>query len=173
VFFYNFGYSFYWEFIPVFWITKYNFDIGMVGNRLALGAAAYALSAGLFIRFLEARFKSEKILFYAFIFGATFLTLPLLFSSPLLFWFYIPLQEGTIALIFPETSAIVSNRCPGDIQGEMMGLLQSVRSLGLIMSPLIAGYLLGVSVKMPMIVGALSFLFAAYLLNRSLKLTKI
>jgi DHA1 family tetracycline resistance protein-like MFS transporter len=165
VFLYNFGYSFYWEFIPVFWITKYNFDAEMIGNRLALGAIVYALSSGLLIRFLESKFKSEKILFYAFTFGAIFLCMPLLFSSPLIFWLYIPLQECTIALIFPETSAYISNKFQKDIQGEMMGVYQSVRSLALILSPLAAGTLLGITVSMPMIIGSCTFILAAYIIK--------
>ncbi len=165
VFFYNFGYSFYWEFIPTFWISTYNFDVEMVGNRLAFGAAIYALSAGLLTRFLASRLTTEAILFYAFVWGAIALGLPLLISHPWLFWLYIPLQEGVIALIYPASSALISNKCSGDVQGEVMGVLQAVRSFALILSPLIAGASLGITVKMPMVVGACTFCLAAYTLR--------
>lgn len=164
IFFYNFGYSFYWEFVPVFWITTYKFGVDMVGNRLALGAAVYAMSTGLLTPFLAARFRVERILFCTFLSGALWLALPLFFATPWLFWGYIPLQESTIALIFPALSTFVSNKFSADVQGEVMGIYQAVRALALVVSPLIAGVLLGFSVKMPMIVGAASFVAAVFLL---------
>jgi hypothetical protein len=48
-----------------------------------------------------------------------------------------------------------------------MGILESVQSLAGIISPLAAGALLGVTVKMPLIVGTCSLVLAAYLLRSS------
>ena len=167
IFFYNLGWSFYWEFIPTHWIQSYRFDNATIGNMYAWGAIIYALSAGLLIRPIVAKFKTEKILFYALILCALSIGLPLLLHPAWLYWLYIPLQQYLIALIFPATAALVSNKSSDDIQGEMMGVLESVQSLALIVGPLVAGGLLGITVKMPMIVGAASLLLAAYILRRS------
>lgn len=167
IFFYNLGWSFYWEFIPTHWIQSYQFDTAKIGNLYAWGAIIYALSAGLLIRPIVAKFKPEKILFYALILCALSIGLPLFLQPAWLYWLYIPLQQYLIALIFPTTAALISNKSTDDIQGEMMGILESVQSLALIIGPLVAGGLLGITVKMPMIVGAVALLLAAHILQRS------
>ncbi len=171
IFMYTFGWSFYWDFIPVYWITNYKFDAAGVYNMYALGALSYALSSGLLIRPLVSKFKAETVFLYA-LFGCALSTgLPLLFSSPCMYLMYIPLQQFFIALTFPVTATIISNKSSSQSQGEMMGILESVQSLSGIISPLSAGILLGLTVKMPLIVGTGALLFAAYILYCSLRKT--
>lgn len=167
IFFYQLGWSFYWEFIPVHWMQTYKFDMGLVGNLYALGALIYVLSAGILIRPIVARFKTEKILFYALLLCAFFVGLPLVFQAPSLYWFYIPVQQYFIALILPATTVLISNKSSKDDQGEMLGILASVQSLSLVIGPLLAGVVLGFTAKMPLIVGAGALFFAAYILRRS------
>lgn len=167
IFFCNLGWAFYWEFIPAHWIQSYKFDTMMVGNMYAWGALVYAISSGLLIRPIVARFKTEKVLFYALILCALSIGLPLLFQAAWLYWIYIPMQQYFIALIFPAIAALVSNKSADDVQGEVMGILESVQSLAYIVGPLAAGGLLGITVKMPLIVGACTLLLSAYILRRS------
>jgi DHA1 family tetracycline resistance protein-like MFS transporter len=167
VFCYNFGWSFYWEFIPTHWITSYNFTVEMVGNRYAWGAAWYALSAGLLIRPLVNRFKTETILYYALMLCALSIGIHLIATAEWIYWLCIPAQQFLMALIFPATSAIISNHSSDKAQGEMMGILQSVQSIALIASPLIAGPLLGLSVQMPIVLGACMLFIAGLILRRS------
>lgn len=171
IFLYSTGWSFYWDFIPTDWISSYNFNATGIGNMYAWGSIIYALSSGLFIRPIIEKFKIEKILFYALLGESVCLILPLLFSTPSLYWLYIPVQQYLIALIFPVTYALISNKSSDETQGEMMGILQSVLSLSYIVSPLIAGPLLGITTKMPLIIGSCTLLIAAYVLNQSQKNT--
>lgn len=168
IFIYNFGWDFYWSFIPVTWIEKFKFDATMVYNRYAWGALIYAVSSGLLIRPLVERFKTEKIFFYALLGAAFFISLPLFFPYPWMYWIYIPLQQSCAALIFPAVAALISNKSSASSQGEMMGILESVTSLGAILSPLIAGPLLGFTFQMPLIAGSISLVLAAYVVMRSL-----
>lgn len=161
IFVYNFGWSFYWDFIPVNWIARYKFDATMVYNMYAWGALVYGISSGILIRPLIARFKTEKIVLYALIGCAFFVGLPLLFPAAWMYWIYIPFQQYFIALIFPTTAALVSNKSSEESQGEIMGILESVQSLAMIVSPLIAGMLLGFSVNLPLVVGTCALFLAA------------
>ena len=135
----------------------------------ALGAMSYALSSGLLIRSLVARFKAETLFFYALLGCALFIGFPLLFASPLMYLIYIPLQQFFIAFTFPVTATIISNKSSSESQGEMMGILESVQSLAGIISPLVAGALLGITPKMPLIMGVGALLFATYVLQYSLR----
>lgn len=164
---YNFGWSFYWDFIPAYWITAYHYTVDAVGNHYAWGAAVYALSAGILIRPIVARFKTETIFLYALIAAACSIGIHLAIAASWIFWITIAAQQFLMALIFPATSAIISNHATDDTQGEMMGILQSVQSLALIISPLIAGPLLGFSVLMPLIIGTGMLLIAACIVKIS------
>ncbi|MFA6534935.1 MAG: MFS transporter [Candidatus Babeliales bacterium] len=166
IFFYFFGWSFYWEFIQVNWIKCYKLDASMIGNFYSWGALFYAISAGLLVQPIVSRFKPERTLLYALIACASSLAIPLLFAPVWAYWIYIPIQQSFGSLIFPVTGTIISNKCSGDTQGEIMGIFNSVQSLALILSPC-AGVLLGLSIKMPLIVGAVTLLLAALILNRS------
>lgn len=167
IFFYNLGFSFYWEFIPAYWIKTYDFNTNMVGNMYAWGAIIYALSAGIFIRPIVSRFKTEKILFYALILSALSIGSHLIIQSAWYYWVSIPIQQYLFALIFPTMAALVSNKSSDSIQGETMGIFESVQSLALILAPLSAGGLLGLTIKMPLIFGAGTLLISAYILQRS------
>ncbi|MFH1254717.1 MAG: MFS transporter [bacterium] len=166
IFLYFFGWSFYWEFIQANWIKCYKLDASMIGNFYSWGALFYAISAGLIVQPIVSRFKPERTLLYALIACAASLALPLLFAPVWAYWIYIPIQQSLGSLVFPVTGTIISNKCSGDTQGEIMGIFNSVQSLALILSPC-AGVLLGLSIKMPLIVGTVTLLLAALILSRS------
>jgi len=162
------GWSFYWEFIPVTWISEYHFTASSIGNCYAYGAAVYALSCGLLIRPIVSRFSNHTTLLYALISCGLSIGMLLFHGSPLWLWLYIPIQQFSIALFWPTASAIASNAVSKEMQGEILGALQSVDSLGFALSPLIAGPLLGLSSSAPLAVGCLTILAAALVLGLSL-----
>ena len=165
-FFFCVGWSFYWEFIPVTWIQEYHLTTSQVGNFFAYGAAFYALSSGLLIRPTVSRFQPLPVLFVSLALLTVFI-IPLLFHTNIgVFWIYIPIQQFLIAHVFPTTSTIVSNSVKEDMQGEIMGILQSVDSFAFAISPLIAGAFVGLSAKTPLIVsGGCMFLASLVLLG--------
>ena len=155
------GWSFYWEFIPVTWIKGYHLSAPQVGFLYAYGSGIYALSCGLLIRPIVGRFPAPKVLFYSLALSGLYIYLMLLPMSLTLFWVYIPLQQFLIALIFPTASTTVSNLADADSQGETLGILQSIISVGFALSPLLSGIFVGLSIHAPTFVGGTSLLLAA------------
>lgn len=172
VFVFYFGWDFYWAFIPVTWIKQYGLDANSVGNFYAWGAIFYAISAGVLIQPVVARLKPERALLFSLVACAVSLAAPLFFAPLWMYWFYIPVQQYFIALIFPVAATIISNMSSDETQGEVMGIYQSVQSLAVVVGPLVSGMLLGFSFLMPLIVGACALLLAAGILNRSLTIKK-
>ncbi len=163
-FFFCVGWSFYWEFIPVTWIQEYHLDPSQVGNLFAYGAAFYALSSGLLIRPIVNRFKPLPVLFVA-LFALSFVLFPLVFHSDVdVFWGYVPVQQFLIALVFPTTATMISNSVAEDLQGETMGILQSVDAFAFGSSPLLAGAFVGLSIHAPIIVAGSCMLLASLVL---------
>ncbi len=148
------GWSFYWEFAPVTWISTYGFTAGTIGNFYAYGAIVYALSCGLLIRPIVDRFSNQLVMRYSLMLCGASIAALLLHDNELWLWLYIPVQQFAMALFFPTASALVSNSVSQDVQGETLGVLQSMDALAFAVSPLIAGPLLGISALMPIAVGS-------------------
>jgi DHA1 family tetracycline resistance protein-like MFS transporter len=130
-FIFCFGWSYYWEFIPVTWIKIYKLNVSYIGNFYAYGSAFYVLSSGLLIRPLVKKFKSGSILIGAWLaLGLCFSFL--LFQKIELYWALIPVQQFLVALIFPVGTAIVSNAVSEHRQGEALGIFQSLQSFAII-----------------------------------------
>lgn len=166
-FLFAFGWSFYYEFIPVTWIGHYGFDTKMVGMLYAYGAIFYALSSGWLIRPIVARYKPRSVLFWALVVEGVYILLFLFKPSGWLLWAYLPPQQFLIALLFPTATALVSNAIDEHSQGEMLGILGSVQSMSFGVGPLLAGALLGITTLMPIIVGGIAMLLGALALGLS------
>jgi MFS transporter, DHA1 family, tetracycline resistance protein len=162
------GWSFYWEFIPVTWINDKGFTTSEIGNLYAFGAAVYALSCGLLIRPLVNRFQSHHLLFYGLILNGIAITLLFFHTDVVWLWVYITFQQYAVALFFPTSTTMVSNWVDEKMQGEILGVLQSVQCLAFAVTPLLGGVLLGVHVGMPIIFGGISMLLAAAVLGIAL-----
>lgn len=156
-----FGWSFFYEFIPVTWIYDYNFSSSEIGMLYAFGAGFYALSSGLLIRPIIDRYSKEKVIFAALICLGFLMFFPLINAPFAWIFVYLPVFNFLVALIFPTSAALISDTATKDSQGEMLGVYQSVQSASFSLSPLFAGPLLGFSVYAPLLVGGICTLLAA------------
>lgn len=159
------GWSFFYEFIPVVWISTYHMPSSGIGILYAYGALFFALSSSFLIQPVVSRFRQHEILFYGLsLLGGTILTL--LFQPSLgWIWVYLPLVNFFIALLEPTATSMVSNWAHQDSQGEVLGIFQSIQSLAWIVSPLLAGPLLGFHLSFPMLLGGVAILISALLLG--------
>jgi len=168
-FFASLGWSFYWEFVPVTWIADYAMGPAEIGKVYAYGAAVYALSTGLLIRPITGRFQPQVVLFYALAASGTYILFSLWHFPEIWLWAYIPLQQYLIAFFFPTCAAFISNNTGKDVQGEVLGILQSVESFGFAVSPLIAGVLVGWNKDAPIFVGGVAMLAGAAILGTMMR----
>jgi DHA1 family tetracycline resistance protein-like MFS transporter len=160
-----FGWSFFYEFIPVSWIADFGFKANEIGFFYAYGAGVYALSSGVLIRPILARFKCNVILFYSLaLLGLVILSLMFL-PSRFWIWIYLPMVNFLASLEYTTSTTMVSDMASKETQGEILGVLQSVQSASFALSPLVAGWLLGNGSHMPMLVGGLSMVVAALALG--------
>ncbi|MGC1878707.1 MAG: MFS transporter [Rhabdochlamydiaceae bacterium] len=158
-----FGWSFYWEFIPVTWIKSYGLDVSQIGNFYAFGSIVYVLSSGLLIRPIVNKFKALPVLFIAL--ASLGLFLLLLFKAKIeWYWFSIGIQQFLIALIFPIGTAIVSNLTSKNEQGETLGVFQSLQAFAFAATPFLGGALLDLSYSSPFLIGGVSMFVACLIL---------
>jgi len=168
---YCFGWSFYYEFLPVTWIADHQFSAEKIGFFFAYGAGWYALSAGLLIRPILGRYRHEAVFFFALLALGVFLFLMLLTTNILWVWIGLPIANFFAALLFPTSTTLISNWAAKNAQGETLGILGSVQSAAFALSPLAAGSFLGGHPHMPMVLGGSAMLLAALILGTFLRKT--
>jgi DHA1 family tetracycline resistance protein-like MFS transporter len=169
-FIFCFGWSYYWEFIPVTWIKNYGLNASQIGDFYAYGSAFYVLSSGLLIRPILKRFQGPSLLLIAFAALGGCL-IPLFHAQLQMYWLFIPLQQFLIALIFPVGTAIVSNAVPENEQGEAVGGFQSLQAFAFAVTPFLGGAVLDFNYSVPLILsGSAMFLACIVLLFYKKKL---
>ncbi|MBM3207176.1 MAG: MFS transporter [Chlamydiae bacterium] len=160
-FIFCFGWSFFWEFIPVYWIKEHNLNTMQIGTFYAYAACFYAASCGLIVRKISSILRPQGIYFLGLI-GLSITIGLILFDSNLKsLWYYIPLQQSMLSFIFPTASAMVSMSVQNNTQGESLGILASINSSAFSFSPLVSGVIVGTSHLSPIWAGSLSMLIAA------------
>lgn len=163
-FIFCFGWSFYWEFIPVTWIKDYGLNVSQIGDFYAYGSVFYVLSSGLLIRPFLKKFTGIPLLSIALA-ALGFFLLPLLHAKMGLYWIFIPVQQFLIALIFPIGTALVSNQTSASEQGKALGAFQALQSFAFASTPFLGGALLDLSYNVPLILsGSAMFLSCLVLL---------
>lgn len=162
-FLFSFGWSFFFEFVPVFLIGQYNFKSPEIGNFYAYSGALYALCCGVLIRPVVNKFSPHSIFFCSLILAGSYVLLFLYIKNSALLWLYVPFLLFLVALVYPTVTAMISNWAGKRMQGETLGVFQSIQSVAFAISPLFSGTLLGTYIYMPVIVGGSSMLFAGTL----------
>lgn len=160
-FLHNFAWSYFFEFIPVYLITFFQFSSRDLGLFYGVVGGLYALSTGMLIRPFVKRLKPETLFFAGNCLTAlTILTIPFLPSS---FWMW-PLLFALsffVAFVTPTSTTVVSNHANAQVQGEALGILSSVNAAALVLSPLFAGYIVGNQPALSMDIGGGIMLLAA------------
>ena len=154
------GWSIFYEFLPVIWISDYGFNAEKVGLFFAYGSIIYALSSGLLIRPVVEHLKAASVLFYSLCALGIVVFLLLFFTSASWIWIYLPIVNILIAFIYPTYTTMISDAAGKDAQGEILGVSGSIQSLAFALSPLLGGALIGAGEHLPMMIGGIAVIFA-------------
>jgi DHA1 family tetracycline resistance protein-like MFS transporter len=165
VFIFCFGWSFYFEFMPVTWIKGLHANKAQVGNLYALSIAFNALCGAVLIRPFFNHFRNLTILKYSMpLLGLSIGVLMLELNSTFL-WIIVPIQQLLVALVYVSLVTEVSNLATKETKGQLLGTYQSVKSLSFAISPF-SGALLGITYLMPVILSSTFILIAALMIYR-------
>lgn len=142
-FFHCFAWSFFFEFVPIYFIKNFGFTSREIGFFYAAEGAVYALSTGFLIRPFVKRFKPQTLYFLGNILtGIVILILPC-FHNPFWIWPFVLVNAFIVAFVSPTAITIVSNSASPQIQGEALGTLSSFYAAALVLSPLFSGTFVG------------------------------
>lgn len=160
VFLQSFAFSFFMQFNQVYLIKKFRFDEKQIGILFGYIGLWIAFTQGVILRQVTKRLAPPQILRFSLM-GLAFAILAILWPTQAWMLYLInPFMAIFQGLTQPNQTSIVSTLTPPENQGEMLGIQQSVTSLAFIFPPLIAGVIVSIDYRLPLVVSALVMLLA-------------
>lgn len=157
------GFSFFTQFFSVLLIQKFSFTEKNIGLLFGWIGIWLAITQGLVVRILSRYVQSANIISFSIF--ALAIALGLLLLPDQSYWFYIlnPLVAIAQGITAPNMTAVVSEQATPAQQGEILGINQSMQSLGQAVPPIIAGYINTISGSLPILTASL-LIFSGWLM---------
>ena len=160
---YCFGWAVFYEFVPLFWICDYNCSPTEVGGFFAFGSAVFSFSSGVLTKPALRRWGPYFVLSFSLCLNGPLMLFVLAHLPLACMWGCIAVFNILAALTFPVYTTLVSDSADTDSQGEILGILESIQSVAFGLSPLMAGWSVGIHINAPIIMGASAMFVAAFL----------
>jgi len=152
IFLITLGFNFFLQLFQFYVMDQFSFDRSQVSYLFGFIGICIALAQGIVLPLVSNRYSPKKILSFSLL---TFSLSYLIILLPN-YWFYFAglmvLLVLCQALTFPPTLAVVSNLAGDNIQGETIGINQSVQSLAAA-TPILFSLLITSNYSIPMYVG--------------------
>lgn len=163
LFFIYLGFTFFTQFSSVYLLDQLNFTEKQLGAFFAFVGLATFLTNSVFIRvvikFLIPK-QIVRIVLLTLSIGLLLFLVPQTYHGIFTVAAIIPISFG---LLQPSMLSIISNSATDDIQGQVLGIQQSIRSLGFTIPPLISAYISAFDIRFPNLAGA-AIVFIAWLI---------
>lgn len=130
VFFLTLGFNFFTQFFQVFLYDKFSFTQSGIGDLFAYIGIWIALAQGFIIRPLSRRFSPTQIFSYSALMLGIALSVLLLPDKAVYLYMVLPFVAVANGLTQPNMTAIISGLSTKESQGEVLGINQSIQSLG-------------------------------------------
>ncbi len=156
----SFGFSLFTQFFAVYLYREFNFsprDVGLLFGWV--GIWLFITQAGI-LRLVTKRFKPEQILKLTPLLVGVFVLCLLIPNEGWMFYLIQPLIAVSYGMTNPNLTALVSQQASADLQGDILGIKQSMSSLGQIVPPLIGGVMAGFDAAYPLVASFLMLVSA-------------
>lgn len=160
VLFMSIGFSFFTQFFAVLLIEKFTYsekDIGFLFGWIGLWLV---ITQGGIVRKLANVVKAEKVPAISLLMLSVAIGLILVPSKDLWFYAINPLIAIAYGITSPNLTTVISMQAGQERQGKIMGINQSMMSLGQILPPIAGGYLNAYSIGLPILFGSITLLLA-------------
>ena len=163
VFLFTLGFSFFIQFFQVFLIKKFAWTAQQLSYYFGYVGVWGVITQGGLLRLLSKRFAPQRVIVITLFCNALAY---LVFLLPQVGWqlfLVVPLLSIPQGLTFPTLSSLVSNAAPPQLQGETLGIQQSVQTLAQFVVTPIGGFALGAFGESSVLWCASAFVMLAWL----------
>ena len=155
-------FTFFTEFVQPFLIDRYEYDEFNIGILFGYVGLWIVVTQAVLVRITSKRFKPKPLLLInLLLLSGVFLTM-LIPQEGWGQYIVMPFVAITYGIAGPNLSSMISNSVSAEVQGEVLGMQQSVNSLALLITPFIGGYILNWGSHWPILLASIS-LFIAWL----------
>ena len=154
VFLFSFGFTFFAQFFQVYLIKKFAYQQKDIGLFFGYIGILISVTQGGLVRVFAKKFSPIAILSVTVLTMSVGYLAVLVPEKPWLLFLFMPLISVSQGLSFPNISTMVSNAAPNHLQGETLGMQQSIQSLAQIVPPLIGGFAVAFSIEFPLYLAA-------------------
>ena len=153
----------FFQFIPAYLVENFSFTNSNIGDVCALMGVFWIVGTGVIYKLLHNHIKDRPFLITTLVlFSLGTFSLPF-FSSITHFILLVGFCTMISGVVWPLCTTAISDAADARMQGKVLGVSQSVLSLSLVVSALVGGAFLNISVKVPFLAGACFLLAAAAL----------
>lgn len=157
---FSIGFTFFTQFFSVYLIEKFGWSEKNIGLLYGWVGIWLALTQGLIVRRLSYKFSSQFLLFRSMPIVALGVSLLLLPKFGWMFFFINPIIAIGIGITSPNLTTVVSNQASATQQGEILGINQSMQSLGNLIPAIIGGWLSSFGIALPLVASGIMVLIA-------------
>lgn len=157
------GFTFYTQFFSVLLFEEFAFSEKDIGFLYGYVGIWLAITQGVIVRFLSYRLSPKRVLIFSLPLLALGISLIFIPSEGWMFYLVNPVIAIFYGVTSPNMTSLVSAQADKSLQGSILGINQSMLSLGQTITPLIGGYLLVQSPYIP-IAASVFFIALAFVL---------
>lgn len=163
LFTHNFGWCYFFEFIPIFLFGVMQFSKEKLGLFYAVAGLFYAFSTGILIRPFVKRFKPLSLFRFGLVFSGIVIVSMGFINKDWSLWICLLLLCFFVSFVTPAATSFVSSHCDKKHEGRILGSLNSMNSIALILAPLVSGVFVGNYPKMPVLLGGSIIILASFI----------
>lgn len=152
------GFTFFTTFFSVLLYDKFQYSEKDVGFLFGWIGIWLVITQAVFVRRLSKRFAPSQLLPYSMLFLSLFVGVLLLPDQAWMFYVLNPFVAISQGITSPNLTTVVSMQAGSERQGEVLGINQSMISVGQIFPPLLAGWLNTINGSLPIIAASVVIL---------------
>lgn len=148
---FSIGFTFFTQYFSVYLIEKFEWTEKDIGFLYGWVGIWLAITQGLIVRKLSFKFKPKFLLLRSMPIVALGVCLLLLPKAGWAFYLINPLIAIGIGITSPNLTTVVSEQAGPDQQGEILGINQSMQSLGNLIPAIVGGFLASLGISFTLI----------------------
>ena len=158
VFLMTLGFNFFTQFFQVFLINKFDFKISQIADIFAFIGVWIVIAQGGLQRPISKKYSPLSIIRISMVLLGITLPMLLLPTDSKYIFFILPFIAMFQGLTQPNINSVVSDQAGKNEQGQILGINQSIQSLGMAIPPIIASYINLININLPIATAAFSIL---------------
>ncbi|MBK8968702.1 MAG: MFS transporter [Lewinellaceae bacterium] len=163
------GFAFFTQFFAVYLMQRFGMSEKDIGIIFAWVGVWLVFTQGVTVRQLSKKVAPQRILKFSMLLLAISIPLVLIPQNPWAVMWINPLIATFQGVTSPNLTTVVSGQASTEEQGEILGINQSMISVGQLIPPLIAGYLNSLNGAYPILAGGIT-IFLGWVTYISLQL---